>query len=288
MMRFLTYLYIATALGDRHLHIHSLVESTSGDAVETRSVQNQDFAGLKRLANDIAELESTKEASLTKSSHACTVEQFGSASADRFTGHDLCGKLLPASGCLVLTYGIAGDFSFEAALDRRGCRVASFDPTVKYPNKLPNTTVDFLKIGAPMLGNSPFAVASPVQMLKNFSVVANQKLSVLKMDCEGCEYAIAKSVEAERPDFFRHVDQFAVEVHFVPPFLTTLSTLHEYDKLLKLLFDAGLRLRSVKIGACGRHHRQNFTDKELTKAVEDSKYPHGPFKGCQNFLFVRD
>lgn len=32
-----------------------------------------------------------------------------------------------------------------------------------------------------------------------------------QMDCEGCEYALARDVLAEDPAFFHHVSQFAVE-----------------------------------------------------------------------------
>lgn len=201
----------------------------------------------------------------------------------------LCDDLLPASGCLALTYGIQRKFSFEAVLDSRGCNVTSLDPTVTYPSKLPRTNVTFLKVGAPMLGTANFSVASPMQILKQIQKQnsSNHDLSVLKMDCEGCEYALAKSVEAEYPKFFRHVQQFAVEVHLTRHYITKLSTLREYDKLLKFLFEAGHSLRSAEIGACGPH-RSMFSDEGLRKVLDTAHYPYGPMKGCQNFLFVRD
>jgi hypothetical protein len=40
-----------------------------------------------------------------------------------------------------------------------------------------------------------------------------ERILVLKMDCEGCEYSIYTSVMEHDPNFFQRVDQFALEVH---------------------------------------------------------------------------
>ena len=50
-----------------------------------------------------------------------------------------------------------------------------------------------------------------VPALKRFLQL--DRIPILKMDCEGCEYAIARDVLLEEPLFFHSVDQFTFEAH---------------------------------------------------------------------------
>jgi hypothetical protein len=44
--------------------------------------------------------------------------------------------------------------------------------------------------------------------------LGHERVTILKADCEGCEYSLARDVLEEDPDFFQHIDQFTVEVHY--------------------------------------------------------------------------
>ena len=72
------------------------------------------------------------------------------------------------------------------------------------------------------------------------------------MDCEGCEYALARDGEAEEPDFFTHIDQMNIEFHMHRSFLSSTEQLQHLDRLLLQLRTARLHLAHVDPTSCGR------------------------------------
>lgn len=112
-------------------------------------------------------------------------------------------------------------------------------------------------------------------------------LNVLKFDCEGCEYALARDILLEDPDFLSHIDQVAGEFHVSTFWLNTTETLYYYGMLLKLLDDAGFRLQASQIGGCDDKYQ-----KGCMKELQDMKYP-GPCiatvdaRACHEYLFAK-
>merc|ERR1711879_753012 len=111
---------------------------------------------------------------------------------------------------------------------RLGCNGFGFDPTVQHPFHLTNN-VTFLPLGAPVLNDrNPWQSDSPVFVANAMGL---GRLGVLKMDCEGCEYAIYKSILdcQQGPDcdrhFFAKVDQVVLELHTYKGFAST----HEHE-----------------------------------------------------------
>lgn len=167
----------------------------------------------------------------------------------------------------------------------KDCYGFSMDPTVNYQNDLTRTSC-FMKIGAPLLTRSEFPVASPVEMMQR---AGWNRVHVLKMDCEGCEYAIANSVlgcedHSDTPcdrEFFFKVDQLALEIHTTKTFAPTRAHAYGLAKLFWLLEEAGLKL----IGGFTTHCAPE--DEALGCVEEMSKPGFLCIPACKNVLWAR-
>ena len=117
------------------------------------------------------------------------------------------------------------EWTFESDVRRRmGCRVFALDPTVNHKAELADG-IHFLKWAAPSpSGIDPLVITGgdnsqsgwffmPPPLLAQLVAPGNTPIPVLKMDCEGCEYALYDSVMHHNPGFFMRVDQFVIEVH---------------------------------------------------------------------------
>ena len=103
----------------------------------------------------------------------------------------------------VYSVGIADDWSFDTAMGQLGCEVHAFDPTVDLPEQL-DANVSFHKWGFRMdsigevekfegygdLTGPLYTLSEVVQRLGH----TRRPLSILKMDCEGCEWDIINSL----------------------------------------------------------------------------------------------
>lgn len=193
--------------------------------------------------------------------------------------------------CVFYSYGIATDYSFDEALARDGCHGFLFDPSVVYPAGM-SKGLRFFYVAAPLLDSDPEpscvqarecslpATAAPPRVMALFG---HSWLSVLKMDCEGCEYAIARDVAAADPSFFSRVGQFAVEVHVPRAFLKGERELHFLGLLYHMLSSSGFELIQAEVSGCSSKHEKTGCLPELVALG----YPCGRGRGCHNYLFAR-
>lgn len=182
--------------------------------------------------------------------------------------------------CRFLSFGVSYDWSFDTQMHNEyGCEGFALDPTVDLPVKL-TPGVIFLKAGANtrLSISSKWSMFSPVELQK----FVQQPLYILKMDCEGCEYVIARDVLQYDPNFFHNVYQFNVEVHTPRSFLNDSIDARGLGKLYHLLLKAGLQLVHNDGGRCGPIDQV----KGCLDALIDSGFPCEP--GCQSFLFGRN
>ena len=166
----------------------------------------------------------------------CNLTLFGLG----FGEHYLCGNLFPRAGrCRFISVGISNDWSFDTALSSLSCSGLALDPTVNLPTILVPGVL-FLKLGAYShnhSGNIRFDTISMPRLRKWYG----HPLSILKMDCEGCEYALAETIERDDPNFFRHVSQFSVELHLPSYFMRSDDDVYRLGRLLRLIRQSGLR-----------------------------------------------
>jgi Methyltransferase domain len=240
-------------------------------------------------------IEFVKELNATKQDQwwdfkRCTDIDFGK----RGGNHHLCD--LPPPDCVFISFGISMDFSFDTDLaDKWDCRGFAADPTVVHQSQL-HKKVTFHNIAASTIkenyNNEGQTTkqewwTTTVPSLKRFLKLP--RISILKMDCESCEYALARDILLEEPMFFHSVDQFTFEVHLNTLWLNDVEQFYYYAMLFKLLHDAGLVLAGSSMGGCG-------WDRETGEVIDEIRaigYP-GPGRtelytrrSCHDYLFAR-
>ena len=108
----------------------------------------------------------------------------------------------------------------------------------------------------------------------------------MKMDCEGCEYALPRDVLLEDPLFFHKVDQLSVEIHLTKSkmFMKDDEAFYYFGLLMQMLMDAGMEVQTIDVTSC--HNR----DEKLgcNERLKQIGYPCGKKNSCQNILFARD
>ena len=141
-------------------------------------------------------------------SYSCTVAARLGCPGDG--GKWICDphRALTQDGCVVYSIGSNDEFSFEEAVHNFNpkCEIHTFDPTTPRPKNCPS----FVSFHAWALGTSdaPFTYTIPTMMRR----LGHSNVSVLKVDCEGCELDVFV-----RPSFQVRdgaVQQILVEIHF--------------------------------------------------------------------------
>ena len=104
------------------------------------------------------------------------------------------------------------------------------------------------------------------------------------MDCEGCEYSLAKDVTLEDPLVFHKVGQLAIEIHVSKRWLNSTEHMYSFRKLLKLLEGAGLHLADADVAGCASYDE----DAGCMDPLKEISLPCGlPYGSCHNYLFSR-
>jgi hypothetical protein len=228
-----------------------------------------------------------------KSYRDCNFTQFGRGQGAKL----LCDfpsttAATSSSSCKFISFGINDEYSFDADLAlRKNCKGFAADPTVVHPSQLQTPLVTFHNIGAKLLrGNEEQMHANTdwwstsIPSLRKFLNISN--INVLKMDCEGCEYSLARDIvleEGASSDFFHHVDQFSFEVHLTKLWMPDTESLYYLGLLFKLMDDAGLKSYQATLGSCsGRHERYGCLPQ-----LKEIGYPSCP-NSCHDYLFVKE
>ena len=181
-------------------------------------------------------------------SHGCMPEY----PCERFVGDGrggdgswpVCLDSFHHSECLVYSFGVADDWKFDQQMGAFGCEVHSFDPTVELPAELaPN--VSFHQWGLRGEGKTGEITQGsdllygpqlgPIYTLREIRhrLGHHRRLSVLKLDCEGCEWGVFAELEAS-PTVLP--DQIAVEFHFSEAFgIRDLRTMKDVSAAFQFL-----------------------------------------------------
>lgn len=156
-----------------------------------------------------------------------------------------------------LSFGIAGDYSFDTQLRAHcpWCTGHLFDPSMTYPSRIQNG-VFFYKLGLSskdhgLANHRNWVLASLPTFFRIFVGDASAALAVLKMDCEGCEYEVAKAVAEEDPRLFARVDQVTLEVHVSRTWMRDVDDMFHLGMLFHMMQREGLQLQHASLDACG-------------------------------------
>mmetsp|Transcript_9193 Transcript_9193/g.11585 ORF Transcript_9193/g.11585 Transcript_9193/m.11585 type:complete len:358 (-) Transcript_9193:182-1255(-) len=192
------------------------------------------------------------------------------------TGHTLCGPP-PEKPCTFLSFGINDDPSFDRDLaDSWGCRGFASDPTVHHPSKL-HDNVTFHNIAATTLQQNEERLnnkggegdwwTTSFPKLRYF--LGLEKIDILKIDCEGCEVALARDMLREDPKFLFHVDQISIETHVTKTWMTTREHVYYLGLVFVLLEEAGFKMEWSSVFGCSKRH-------EITGCMEEFEKYHWP------------
>lgn len=218
-------------------------------------------------------------------------------------GHKICGpKPDPSQPCNFISFGINDDPSWDKDMaDKWGCRGFAGDPTVHHPSKL-HEKVTFHNIGATMLqdneerlinkGGAEDWWMTSFPKLRYF--LGLEKINVLKIDCEGCEVALARDMLREDPDFLLHVDQISIETHVTKTWMTTTEHVYYFGLLIVLLEEAGFKMEWSSVFGCSKRHEITGCLPEWEKYGWPCGYDPWPgrpnvVKGrsCQEYTWMR-
>ncbi|CAL1529137.1 unnamed protein product [Lymnaea stagnalis] len=131
-------------------------------------------------------------------------------------GWDMCNdsQYSPKGQCIVYSFGIADDFSFDnAVVEKFGCEVHSFDPSIDMQTKKRGDKKFFYKLG---IADSDRTLASGWSMSRFESIRASLKhmkrtINILKLDIEEWEWEVLPDLLAS--DHLKSVDQLLIELH---------------------------------------------------------------------------
>lgn len=192
-----------------------------------------------------------------------------------------------------LSFGIAGDYSFDTQLRARcpWCTGHLFDPSMTYPSRIQNG-VFFYKLGLKSKDRdlpsrrTDWVLASLPTFFRVFvgdSRSTGATLAVLKMDCEGCEYEVAKAVAEEEPRLFARVDQVTLEVHVSRTWMRDGEDMFHLGMLFHMMQREGLQLQHASLDACGAQDEAAGCLPEFV-ASGMTCVRHAM---CHNYLFAR-
>ena len=157
------------------------------------------------------------------------------------------------------------------------------DPSVDHPSHI-HPRVTFHNFAARTLDAEADAVWQHVVTMPGLRrVLGHRRLSVLKVDCEGCEYAIAEDVLREDPTFFRHIDQLAIEIHLARKWAVTKEHVDNLGRLYGLATAAGLQVVHAVVGGCNPNDEATGCNPAFLAAG----FACGDREMCQNVLFAR-
>ena len=261
---------------------HGMLSKTH-DGLYARLQSPQTLESLKqKAAHHLSEF--GQEMQATQGARRCKVESVGSGHGVHSLCAELKSQISSSSPCIFYSYGISHDYSFDTAMaDEWGCKGVALDPSVTYSSKL-HPRVTFHNIAARTMDakeDAQWDLVTTVPGLKKF--LGHNRINVLKMDCEGCEYALAQDILLEDPEFLHSVDQLAIEIHVSQQWLKTEAQAHYLGMLYALTKDAGLRLVETVFGSCHPDHEAPGCHPVL----QEAGFPCQKGMMCNNLLFDR-
>lgn len=147
--------------------------------------------------------------------------------------------------CIVYSFGVRDEWSFDDAMEKYGCRVFSFDPSMKIPQHTRNKKIHFYPIGLDSENRLGWEGDSKIQMKtlsEIFRMLQNQfRLNItvkdyLKIDIEWMEWHVIP--EIIKSGMLPLISQLNMDVHLSEN--DTIEDLRQRVNTLKFLEDSGM------------------------------------------------
>ncbi|XP_071537120.1 probable methyltransferase-like protein 24 isoform X1 [Panulirus ornatus] len=130
--------------------------------------------------------------------------------------------------CVVLSFGVNNEWSFEDDMDKFGCKVYAFDPTMGMDDHHRSTNVWFLKLGISNfqgqkkigMNRNPldfdFNQSFPVDRYENIIErlgLSGHVIDYVKLDVELSELDFLQDIVNNSPHLLHNIKQLAIEIH---------------------------------------------------------------------------
>ncbi|XP_031563741.1 methyltransferase-like protein 24 [Actinia tenebrosa] len=159
--------------------------------------------------------------------------------------------LIPGS-CIVYSFGIGRDFSFDDGMANYGCHVFSFDPTIGQPDHRRPNGVEFFNIGLSSFdqegsGNNSEKLPKSQWKTRTLASVINELghekgfIDIVKMDIEGDEWKCLRQMLKDGT-LRRYVRQLSIELHL---FFKSSQRLRKYYSIARWLHRQGIKVSSL-------------------------------------------
>ena len=211
------------------------------------------------------------------SSPHCKVRTYGNG----WGGHNLCEITMGSNGaCTFWSFGVSTDYSFDVDLAQARCSGFSFDPSVTLNSTLSDGVI-FFQLAANMFTEEEkvpkYTYASLPKLMDALKL---DHIDILKLDCEGCEFALAADIAASGRNIFYDMQQVTIELHVSDAFLHSRAHVIQLGKLFHILNDSNMRLESVDL--------QGLDTMETgCSKLQDTGYPCEKGLCAHNLLFAK-
>lgn len=155
-------------------------------------------------------------------------------------------RVAPKPGnCIVYSFGINDDWSFDEAMERYGCEVFAFDPSMDDPDHDHSESIHFYKLGlgrhngTDVDNNWPLMTLAGIYQKLSWAHKTNKYIDYLKMDIELDEWGVL--LDMLNTDMLSKVRQLAVEFHLLED--EGLALYRKFAKVLQLIERKGNMVR---------------------------------------------
>lgn len=140
--------------------------------------------------------------------------------------------------CLVYTFGINNEWSFEDAMALYGCEVYAFDPSMNQSNFDRGDNIHYYNFALSSTDAGPLNRSISTLFNQFMGNHGDTLIDYLKIDIEGNEWPVIPQII--QSGMLKKVRQLVIEVHFIPSPGEDINTYRRYVSILKSLEDAGM------------------------------------------------
>ncbi|XP_023234512.1 methyltransferase-like protein 24 [Centruroides sculpturatus] len=121
------------------------------------------------------------------------------------------------TNCIVYSFRIDGDWSFDESMEKYGCRVYAFDPGIDLNNQNLSKKISFYNLGVSDVNENKIRTKNKIWKMRTFDYFLdllghhNETIDVLKMDIKGFEWDVLRHMLNN--EYFNQIHHLCVEIY---------------------------------------------------------------------------